>query len=194
MHGTETFSNQTVRNIIYTSVGGSQVRIQLSNTFGSSPLTVGAVSVGEVLAGARLVPGTSQPLTFGGSATVTIPAGSEVLSDPLPMHVLPLEELAVSIYLPNPTGPATSHAEAQQTAYIATGNQTAATAAYTPAETDWYFLDRLDVIDPSAPGTVVAFGDSITDGAGSQAGANDRWPNYLARRASPPRSETRRQA
>jgi hypothetical protein len=85
------FKNQTVRNIIYTSVGGDQVRVRVSNTFGSKPLTVGAVSIGVVLFGAQIVPGTSQRLTFGGRPSVTIAAGAQALSDPLPMHVRPLE-------------------------------------------------------------------------------------------------------
>lgn len=178
------FKDQTVRNIIYTSVGGDQVRVQVSNTFGSRPLTVGAVSIGVVLIGAQLVPGTSQMLTFGGRRSVTIAPGGQALSDPLPMHVRPLEELAVSVYLPTPTGPATNHGDAQQTNYIASGNQAAATAAtaYTSTASSWFFVDGVDVHDPGSDTTVVAFGDSITDGYLSQVGGNARWPNYLASR------------
>jgi hypothetical protein len=99
------FSNQTARNIVYTSVGGSSLRVRLSNAFGSTSLVVGAATVGVVLDGAQLVPGTSRPLSFGGKTSVTIPADAQVLSDPLPMRVRPLEELAVSVYLPDTTGP-----------------------------------------------------------------------------------------
>jgi len=178
------FTNQTVRNIIYTSVGGDQVRVQVTNTFGSKPLTVGAVSIGVVLHGAQLVPGTSRRLTFGGRRSVTIAAGGQVLSDPLPMRVRPLEELAVSLYLPTATGPATNHSDAQQTNYIAAGNQAAATAAtaYTTTDSSWFFVDGVNVDDPGSDTTVVAFGDSITDGALSQVSGNARWPNYLASR------------
>ena len=178
------FSNQTVRNIIYTSVGGDELRLQVSNTFGTTPLTVGGVSVGTVLDGAQLVPGTARTLTFHGQASVTIPPGAQVLSDPLAMKVMPLQELAVSLYLPNATGPATNHGDAQQTGYIASGNHAGDTAAtaYTTTDSSWFFLDGLDVHDPAAPGTIVAFGDSITDGYQSQVDANARWPNYLARR------------
>jgi lysophospholipase L1-like esterase len=180
----EAFSDQTVRNIIYTSVGGNELRVRVSNTFGTTPLRVGAVSVGVALVGAQLVPGTSHKVTFRGKASVTIPAGAEVLSDPLAMTVLPLQVLEVSIYLPTPTGPATYHMDALQTAYVASGDHAGdtAAAAYTAAKsTSWYFLDGLDVHNPATPGTIVAFGDSITDG--SQAvNANARWPNYLARR------------
>jgi lysophospholipase L1-like esterase len=177
------FSNQTVRNIIYTSAGGSSLRVQLSNTFGSTPLVVGAATVGVVLDGGQLVPGTSRHLSFGGKTSVTIPAGAQLLSDPLSMRVQPLEELAVSVYLPDATGPATTHQDAQQNNYIASGNHAgdAAATAYSTTTGSWYYVDGLDVRSSTADGTIVAFGDSITDGYQSLAGSNARWPNYLAR-------------
>lgn len=184
MSGTTSFSDQTVRNIIYTSVGGDSLRIQLSNTFGSAPLTVGDVSVGLVLDGAQLVPGTSHAVTFGGKSSVTIQAGAQALSDTVHMRVRPLEELAVSVYLPAATPGATNHAIAEQTNYIASGDHAAAAAAtaYTTTTGSWYFVDGLDVRSSTAAGTIVAFGDSITDGYQSESGSNARWPNYLARR------------
>jgi lysophospholipase L1-like esterase len=178
------FSDQTVRNIVYTSVGGDSLRVQVSNTFGAAPLTVGAVGVGAVLDGAQLVPGTSRTLTFGGKTAVTIPAGAQALSDPLAMPVRPLEDLAVSLYLPDATGPATYHQIAGQTNYVASGDHSGDVAggAYTTTSTSWFFVDGLDVSSSTADGTVVAVGDSITDGYESLAGSNARWPNYLARR------------
>ena len=113
------FSNQTVRNIIYTSVGGDELRVQVSNTFGTTSLTVGGVSVGVVLDGAQLVPGTARAVTFGGKASVTIPAGAQVLSDPLAMRVMPLQELAVSLDLPKATRPATNHGDVDFQVYVA---------------------------------------------------------------------------
>ena len=184
MSGTTSFSDQTVRNIIYTSVGGNSLRVRMSNTFGSAPLQVGSVSVGVVLNGAQLVPGTSHTLTFGGKTATTIPAGAQLLSDPLTMKVQPLTELAVSVYLPSDTGPATNHSDSQQNNYIASGDHTgdAAPTPYTNTTGSWYFVDGLDVYSATADGAVVAFGDSITDGYQSLTGANARWPNYLARR------------
>lgn len=178
------FNDQTVRNVIFTSVGGSELRVRLSNTFGTSALHVGGVSVGIVLTGAQLVPGTTHTVTFGGHSSVTLPAGAEAFSDPLSMTVSPLEVLAVSLYLPVATGPATYHSGAQQTNYVASGDHTGdvSPAAYTTKATSWYFLDGVDVRNAHSQGSVVAFGDSITDGAASQVGANDRWPNFLARR------------
>jgi len=185
------FNNQTVRNIVFTSIGGSSVRVRVSNTFGTSGLRIGRVTVGIELTGAQLVPGTVHPVTFGGHAAVTLPAGSEAVSDPVSLTVSPLEDLAVSLYLPMATGPATYHSGAQQTNYVASGNHAGAVSAtaYTTTATSWYFLDGVDVTSVRAPGSVVAFGDSITDGAASQVGANDRWPNLLARRLDAARGD-----
>ena len=177
-------SDQTVRNIIYTSSSGSKARIRLSNTFGTDPVDVGAASVGVVLDGAQLAPGTSHPVTFGGQASVTIPAGGQVLSDPVDMRVPRLTELAVDVYLPNPTSSATYHAAAWQTNFIASGDHTgdAASTAYTSKTGAWYLVDGVDVLNPATPGTVVAFGDSITDVGHSEVDSQARWPNYLSRR------------
>jgi lysophospholipase L1-like esterase len=177
-------SRQTVRNVIYASAGGTSLRVRVSNAFGKVPLTVGRVSVGVVLTGAQLVRGSSHALTFGGKASVTIPPGAQALSDPLARPVRPLAKLAVSLYLPDATGPATNHAAARQTSYVAAGDHAGdpSAAAYPTAILSWLFVDELDVRSATADGTIVAFGDSITDGIQSTAGANDRWPNYLARR------------
>jgi lysophospholipase L1-like esterase len=177
-------SRQTVRNIIYPSVGGTSLRVRLTNAFGAAPLTASDVSVGVVLSGARLVPGSTHALTFGGKASVTIPAGGQALSDPLAMPVRPLAELAISLYLPDLTGPPTNHAAAMQANYIAAGDHAGdpAATAYTTTTARWLFVGELDVHSVTADGTIVAFGDSITDGIHSTAGANDRWPNFLARR------------
>jgi lysophospholipase L1-like esterase len=140
--------------------------------------------VGVVLNGSMLVPGTSRTVTFGGKTSVTIPAGAQAASDPVTFNVQPLTELAVSVYLPAATGGATNHSDAQQNNYIASGNHVSDSAptAYTGTTGSWYFVDGLDVYSKSADGTVVAFGDSITDGYLSLTGASARWPNYLARR------------
>ncbi|HEX4830927.1 MAG TPA: SGNH/GDSL hydrolase family protein [Trebonia sp.] len=178
------FEDETVREIIYASVGGSAVRIRLTNLFGQRPLVIGAATVGAVLDGADLVPGTDVPLTFAGAASVTIPVGATVTSDPVQRAVTPLEELALSLYLPVLTGPPTNHLDAEQQAYMAPGNHAgdSAGSAFTTPERSSYYATEVDVRADSAPGTVVAFGDSITDGLDSDPGANDRWPNYLARR------------
>jgi lysophospholipase L1-like esterase len=182
--GTTSFTNQTIRDIIYPSVGGDAFQVRLTNTFGTQPLTIGGVSVGVVLDGAQLVPGTTRTVTFGGKTGTTIAPGAELLSDPVTMPVQPLTELAISVYVPVNTGPATNHSDSQQTNYIASGDHATDTAATAYAKTtgSWYFVDALDVRSTAASGTIVAFGDSITDGYQSLTSGNDRWPNYLARR------------
>jgi len=178
------FSDQTIREIVYVSAGGEALRVHLSNLFGTRPLTIGGASVGVVLDGGELVPASSRRLTFGGRLSVTIPAGATVTSDPLIGGVAPLTELAISIYLPDSTGPATNHRYAGQTTFVASGDQlTDATAtSFNLREPSWYFATEVDVRSTTADGTIVAFGDSITDGVGSEDGSDDRWPNFLARR------------
>ena len=132
-----------------------------------------------------MVPGTIHPVTFGGSPSVRIPAGAQVLSDPVGMQVSALQDLAVSVYLPGRTGPATLHTDAQQVNWVSAAGDHAAEAgsgAFTAATPSWYYVSGLLVRSSEAAGTVVAFGDSITDGVQSTAGANHRWPNDLARR------------
>jgi lysophospholipase L1-like esterase len=179
------FNNQTVREIIFSSVGGDPIRLELTNVFGVSPLQVGRVTVAVAGPGAAVVPGTIHPVTFGRSASIQIPAGAQILSDPVAMRVRPLQELAVSVYLPGRTGPATFHMDAQQVNWVSTPGDHAAdqgAGAFTTPTESWYYLSDLIAGSSGAHGTVVAFGDSITDGVGSEVGANGRWPNDLARR------------
>jgi lysophospholipase L1-like esterase len=181
------FSNQTVRNIVYTSVGGDRVRIRLSNAFGTTPLTIGDASVAVAETGAETVPGTMRQLQFSGQTSVTIPEGAEVVSDPVQLTVQPLEDLAVSVYVHSLTGPATYHATAIQDSFVSNAGDFATTdsaANYKTAPiTCWMFADGVDVPGSArVTGSVVAFGDSITDGFQSDTNANDRWPNVLARR------------
>jgi lysophospholipase L1-like esterase len=182
------FHDQTIRQVIFASAGGDPVRLELTNVYGTTPLHVGRLTVAEADPGdpgAAVALGPIHPVTFGGAMSVVIPAGAQVLSDPVDMQVLALQELAVSIYLPDRTGRATIHTEAQQVNWVSTaGDHTAdadAGAFMIPAPS-WYYLSGLDVRSPGAAGTIVAFGDSITDGVQSTVGGNDRWPNDLARR------------
>jgi len=179
------FDDQTVRDIIFSSVGGDPIRLELTNVFGVSPLRVGHVTVAVAGPGAAVEPGTTLPVTYRGSASFQIPAGGQVLSDPVAMRVGPLQDLAVSVYLPGRTGAATFHADAQQVNWVSDAGDHAADSdagAFTTPTLSWYYVSGLIVQSPDADGTVVALGDSITDGVGSTAGADARWPNDLARR------------
>jgi lysophospholipase L1-like esterase len=128
-------------------------------------------------------------LQFNGQTTVTIPVGAEVVSDPVQLTVQPLADLAVSVYVSSMTGPATFHATAIQDSFVTKAgagdfatSESAADYQTTPV-TCWLFADGVDVPGSArVTGSVVAFGDSITDGFQSDINANDRWPNVLARR------------
>jgi len=178
----QTFSDQTVRLIVHTSIGGNRVRIRLSNELGSTPLTIGAAHVGLRAGGSDVAAGTDRALTFGGRAFVTIPPGAPALSDPVELNVPPLSDLAVSLYLPGTVQATTVHQLALQTNYVSLpGNFTA--AATLPVQRTiqvWPFLTEVDV-DSLGP-TVVTLGDSITDGTRSTPDTNNRWPDWLARR------------
>lgn len=114
------FSDQTVRNVVYAGVGGSRVRVRFSNTYGDQPLVIGLASVAIDLVGAETVPGTLHALTFAGKQSVTIPVGQEVFSDPVSLTFGAEQDLAVSLFLPNATGPATYHQEGQQDSFVST--------------------------------------------------------------------------
>ena len=126
--GTAGFHDQTVRDIIFPSVGGNMIRLQLTNAFGRSPLQIGRVTVAVAGPGAEVVAGNIHSVSFGGSVSVRIPAGEEVLSDPVGMQVTALQELTVSIYLPGRTGVATVHSDAQQVNWVSAAGDHAAEA------------------------------------------------------------------
>ena len=195
------FSNQTIREIVHTTIGGSAVRIRLSNTFGTRAIRLDAVFIGLQKTGlqklglredgAALVPRSNHEVTFGGSRSIAIPEGAEVLSDPISFSVGSEQNLAISLFTAGETGPATVHGSAFQTNYVSgAGNFAAeeganafATATGSKTTGSWYFLSAVEVLAPAdVKGAVVALGDSITDGASSRPDKNERWTDVLARR------------
>ncbi|WP_432725873.1 SGNH/GDSL hydrolase family protein [Variovorax sp. W6] len=178
------FNRQTVRQVARLSIGGSRLRVVVSNEGGATPLYIGAARVGRHGEGSAVVEGSDRPLRFGGQAEVIVPPGARLVSDPVDIAVPALTELAVSLYLPRPSQPAGFHFDARQTAYVADGDLTGA-ARLPAAATQWstrVYVSGLIVETPKPPVTVVALGDSITDGNGSTPGANTRWPDALAER------------
>ncbi|WP_372407328.1 SGNH/GDSL hydrolase family protein [Streptomyces luteireticuli] len=185
--GGPSFTDRTVRMVVHTTAGGQQVRLRLTNRYGQRPLAIGAVDVAVRESGARAVPGTHRTVTFGRKGKATVPAGAELVSDPVPFRAEAEQDLLVSVYLPKDTGPSTYHLVASEAAYSSTeGDHTGENGAanYTTETASWYFLDAVDVLDTRTRGTLVAFGDSITDGYSSTPGTNTRWPNVLAHRLS----------
>jgi lysophospholipase L1-like esterase len=178
------FANQTLRQIVRISAGGDQLRVRLSNEYGTTPLAIGAAHVALAGAGPTIDPASNRPLTFGGRQSVTIPPGAPVLSDAVDLRATPLASLAISFYLPNQTEVTTAHPTGAQTAFLSPNGNFSA-AAEMPVEARYvnrFFLAKVLVRAPGRIPTVVTFGDSITDGALSTPDSNNRWPDHLARR------------
>ncbi|MFQ6193411.1 SGNH/GDSL hydrolase family protein [Streptomyces sp. NPDC000405] len=205
------FDRQSVRQVVRVTDGGSGARIRLSNRYGAAPLTVDAASLALAGAGAEARPGTLRSLTFDGASSVVVPAGGEVVSDAAELPVEPLSSVTVTVYFAGPTGPATFHAQAYATSFRAPGDRTADGRAegFTERTHSWYYLSDVEVTGVEvtgeevtgeamtgievtgievtgsadvASGTVVTFGDSLTDGFGSTVGADRRYPDALAER------------
>jgi lysophospholipase L1-like esterase len=177
------FTNQTVRQVVRISAGGPAIRIRLSNVYGSAPLRLTGATIAEAGDGASVRPGTLRPLTFQHARGVLVPAGQELVSDVTALPVTPLDRLTVSLYFAGATGPATFHGNAQSTSYRAAGDQRFARDGSTFIETtaSYYYLAGVDVA-ARPRSAVVAFGDSITEGAISTIDANNRYPDELAER------------
>ncbi|MEU6356471.1 SGNH/GDSL hydrolase family protein [Streptomyces sp. NPDC047072] len=183
-HIGDAVADRGYRMVVHTSVGGRDARVRLSNAFGDRPVTFDSVYAGLQQEGAALVPGSNRRLTFDGSSTVTVPAGSVVYSDPRPGRLPAGSNLVVSLHTPDAAGPVTGHWMAMQTSYVTRGDHTAETAAthWTGTVGSWFYLDAVSVHPAPGTGAVVALGDSITDGWHSTTDGNRRWPDYLARR------------
>ena len=180
------FNNQTLRQIVHTSVGGDQVRVRLS-TFGASALVIGAAHIALRDVGAAIVPGSDRTLTFSGQPSITIPPGALVLSDPVDLDVPALSDLAVSIFVPGSTGPATWHFEALQTSYVSPPGDFTASADMPVdshrthgAHDAWFWLAGVEVMASKQTGAIVTFGDSVTDGT-------QVYPGHQQPVAGPPR-------
>jgi lysophospholipase L1-like esterase len=171
---------RTVRQVIRASIGGSGLRLRLSNLFGSDAVTIGPVSVARHAKESAIQSGTDHRVTFGGQATVTVAKGADVLSDPVEFPLAALEELAVSIYVPAAAA-TTIHSVGLQTAYLANGEVTgAASLAASEMDDSRYFLTDVEIAAPVRDRDIVLVGDSITDGVGSTEDGSARWPDALA--------------
>jgi lysophospholipase L1-like esterase len=179
----QAYENQTLRLVVRTSIGGSQARVRLSNELGTASLHIGSAHIAVCQGGSAIAPGTDRTLKFGGSETVTIAAGAQVLSDPVELAVPALSGLAVSLYLPGRVHATTDHGAAPQAAYLSLpGNFTdSATLPVEHALTSWPFLAEVDVNRPDAA-AVVILGDSITDGPATKADGDRSWPDHVAMR------------
>ena len=177
---------QTIRQIVRTSIGGSRVRVVVTNRFGTRPLEVGAAHVARRQSGPMIAAGAN--LLFDGQPSITIEAGDSVASDPVTLDILSLSDLTIDLYLPGDTwastSPATIHSTGLTTNYLSKPGNHSGVLNLDVDRTvpQWLFLLRVDVWTESATGAIVTLGDSITDGTGSTVNTNRRWPDFLARR------------
>ncbi|MEV6288193.1 SGNH/GDSL hydrolase family protein [Kribbella sp. NPDC051770] len=182
-------TDQSARYVVRPSVGGDKVRIRFTNIYGDRPVQIGAATVARANAAtpamSDLDPATKRTLTFGGKTTASINKGAELLSDPVNLRIPDLATLVISVYYPTATGPTTWHAQTFQENYYGPGNltnETGGTAYTTTRACCWTFLAGVDVQTDEADGAVVVLGDSIAEGVGSTANANNRWSDQLAER------------
>jgi lysophospholipase L1-like esterase len=177
-------TDETLRQIVHVSLGGSMVRVILTNEFGTDPLTIGAAHVALRATGSEIQLASANALTFNGQPGVMIPPGALAVSDPIALKLPPLTDLAISIFIPAQSIQLiTQHSSASQTNYIVEGNHTGdKTLDGTKEFASWRFVKGVEVMASGSAGAVVTFGDSITDGAASTRNANARWPDVLAAR------------
>jgi lysophospholipase L1-like esterase len=179
----ETLEGVTIRQVARLSMGGSKVRVVLSNEYGTTPLTIGAGSV--ALAGKDgALEGPAARLTWGGRSSVVVPPGAPILSDPVDLTAAPLSSLSVSIYLPEKSAITSVHWDGAQTAFISGPGDFTQAASFAAASTmpKRLFLSGIEVEAGPAAQAIVFLGDSITDGACSTLDANARWPDHIAER------------
>jgi len=194
--GTTSANEQSFRMIVRPTVWGDTFRMRFSNVFGTQALTLDDVYVGLQASAGSLEEGTNEPLRFqGGRRRVVIPAGQLMWSDPVSLDfardpeklLLFGRKLAISFHVVGSSGPMSWHSKGLQTNYITApgaGSRSAdeSDEAFPYTSTSWYFLDAVDTRGVRNAITVVALGDSITDGTGSTLNGDDRWPDVLGRR------------
>jgi lysophospholipase L1-like esterase len=181
-------SNAVLRQIAHVSLGGSQLRLQFSNLSGNGPVTIRsahiALSASAVVADSAIDPATDKALAFSGSQSVTIAPGQEVWSDPVDFSLAALSNLTITTAFENVPSNVVGHSGSRTTSYLQAGSSDVSAADMPSSQTTdhWYYISGIDVMaDASAVG-VVAIGDSITDGRGTDTNRNNRWTDILAAR------------
>ncbi len=182
--------NQTVRMIVRTSIGGSRARVRISNGYGSDPLVVGAARIALRGKDSAIIPESDRALTFSGNPSFTIPPGAWIVSDTVELQVPRNGDLAISLFIANEPAAATVHLTGLHTTYISRpGDYTKAAEIEAPMTAQsWYWIAGVDVLAPAEAATMVAFGDSITDGATSTPDKDCSWPSRLAERLAADRA------
>jgi lysophospholipase L1-like esterase len=179
-------TDKTVRVVTRPTIGGKQLRVRLSNEFGTAPLTIAAAHIALTDQASRILPATDHVLTFGGSPKITIPAGAPAFSDPVDMAIRPFAEVSISLYVPGTVAAVSSHPQSLHDSYLAGPGDMTSMQDFPNPETKRpiYFVSGIDIWAPHSTRTTVAFGDSITEGAGQKSGQYIDYPDQLARRVA----------
>ena len=175
----------TVRQIFHLSVGGQALRVHVSNAFGTTALHFISVHVARPLvnSAAAIDPASDRTLTFAGKPDVMVPPGAEFISDPLDDPVAPLSDIAVTFHIDDPPARETGHPGSRATTWYVHGDFAGTANFADPKHVDhWYQISEIDVQAQAGAATVVALGDSITDGHATTTNGNDRWTDVLAER------------
>ncbi|WP_306260006.1 SGNH/GDSL hydrolase family protein [Pararhizobium sp. IMCC21322] len=177
-----TVEDQTFRQIVRISLGGSRVRFVFSNIYGERSLKIGSATMALAGQDGAIEGDTIRTLTFGGKDLIVIPPGAPAISDPVNMNVDAQARLVVSTYLPDETPLSTFHWEGRGKAWFGRGDLTRSVDFQAIATTDARILLSDVLVDTENDGAVIVIGDSITDGNGATVDADARWPDFLARR------------
>jgi len=175
-------SNNTLRQVIHTSISGTKLRINFSNEYGNTPLTMNSVHLAISNAGSAIKADTDVILKFSGKTSITIPTKNTVTSDVLDFNLPSLTDVAITINFGSVPSSLTGHPGSRTTSYIKSGNTVSDMSMSSAITTEhWYVINGIDVLSDSSTKAVVVLGDSITDGRGSTTNGNNRWPDNLAR-------------
>ncbi|MBS1806317.1 MAG: SGNH/GDSL hydrolase family protein [Acidobacteria bacterium] len=178
-------TDATLRQIVHLSIGGPSIRVHLSNAFGTEVLNITSAHIARPLSTSSpsIDPASDRPLLFAGNPQADIPPGAELISDSIDYPVAPLSDLAISFHLQSPPARETGHPGSRATSYYVHGDLGSAPTFTEPKHVDhWYQIAEVDVQAPPTAATIVALGDSITDGHGATTNGNDRWTDVLAAR------------
>ena len=175
-------ANATLRQYVHVTIGGSKLRVRVSNEYGTADVAIVGVHIAKPMSGGGIDTTSDKALTFGGMPGTTIATGKSVYTDDFDWTLSPLSDLAITIAFGNQTGEITGHPGSRTTSYMTAGNHLADATISANPTAHWYFIGSVDVMAPASTSAIVILGDSITDGRGSTTDGNDRWPDDLAKR------------
>ena len=179
----DNIENQTIRMMVHTSIGGSTLRIELSNAFDLSSVSIGAAHLAIRSKDSTIEAGSDRVLNFSGNPSIELRPGAVIVSDPVELTFPPMADLAVSLYVVNKAAKPTSHTPSLHTGYISPGDTTGAASMLEPTTTGSYlWLRSVDVVASTQDFAIACLGDSITDGYGTTADKDQAWPTLLAAR------------